>query len=134
MRGILFVIPLLLLLISCSAKNKIVEVPVETVRTEYIHNIKIDSVYVRDSVDRWRDGDTVYMYREHTQFKYLNKIDTVIKKDTIPKIVKVEVVKEKEKKVEVEVNKLKWYQKWLMWIGLGSVLLISGFVIYKIKK
>lgn len=134
MRGILFVIPLLLLLISCSAKNKIVEVPVETVRTEYIHNIKIDSVYVRDSVDRWRDGDTVYMYREHTQFKYLNKIDTVIKKDTIPKIVKVEVVKEKEKKVEVEVNKLKWYQKWLMWIGLGSVLLVSGFVIYKIKK
>ena len=138
MKRLLLIIPILLLLISCSTKNKIVKVPVpvETIKTEYIHDLKIDSVFVRDSIDRWREGDTIYIYKEHTHYKYLNKTDTVIKIDTIPKIVKVkeETIKEVEKKVPVEVNHIKWYQKGLMWIGLISILLIVGFIIYKIKK
>lgn len=127
MKRLLYIIPLILLLASCSAQKKIIEVPVETVRTEYIHDTKIDSVFVKDSVDRWLKGDTLYIYKEHTKFKYINKTDTVCKTDTITKVVKVDVVK------EVEVNHIYWYQKALMWAGGIAVVLLAGGIIYKLK-
>lgn len=127
MKRLLYIIPFILLLASCSAQKKIIEVPVETVRTEYIHDTKIDSVFVKDSVDRWLKGDTLYIYKEHTKFKYINKTDTVCKTDTITKVVKVDVVK------EVEVNHIYWYQKALMWVGGIAVVLLAGGIIYKLK-
>ncbi len=127
MRKLLFIIPILILLASCAAQKQIIEVPVETVKTEYIHDTKIDSVYVRDSIDRWRKGDTVFIYKEHTKYKYLNKTDTIVRVDSIPKIIKVEIVK------EVEVNHIKWYQKTLMWIGGIMSLILTGYIIYKVK-
>lgn len=127
MRKLLFIIPILILLASCAAQKQIIEVPVETVKTEYIHDTKIDSVYVRDSIDRWRKGDTVFIYKEHTKYKYLNKTDTIVRVDSIPKIIKVEIVK------EVEVNHIKWYQKALMWIGGIMSLILTGYIIYKVK-
>lgn len=127
MRKLLFIIPILILLASCTAQKQIIEVPVETVKTEYIHDTKIDSVYVRDSIDRWREGDTVFIYKEHTKYKYLNKTDTIVRVDSIPKIIKVETVK------EVEVNHIKWYQKTLMWIGGIMSLILTGYIIYKVK-
>lgn len=127
MRKLLFIIPILILLASCAAQKQIIEVPVETVKTEYIHDTKIDSVYVRDSIDRWREGDTVFIYKEHTKYKYLNKTDTIVRVDSIPKIIKVETVK------EVEVNHIKWYQKALMWIGGIMSLILTGYIIYKVK-
>lgn len=127
MRKLLFIIPILILLASCAAQKQIIEVPVETVKTEYIHDTKIDSVYVRDSIDRWREGDTVFIYKEHTKYKYLNKTDTIVRVDSIPKIIKVETVK------EVEVNHIKWYQKTLMWIGGIMFLILTGYIIYKVK-
>lgn len=127
MRKLLSIIPILILLASCAAQKQIIEVPVETVKTEYIHDTKIDSVYVRDSIDRWREGDTVFIYKEHTKYKYLNKTDTIVRVDSIPKIIKVETVK------EVEVNHIKWYQKTLMWIGGIMSLILTGYIIYKVK-
>lgn len=127
MRKLLFIIPILILLASCAAQKQIIEVPVEIVKTEYIHDTKIDSVYVRDSIDRWREGDTVFIYKEHTKYKYLNKTDTIVRVDSIPKIIKVETVK------EVEVNHIKWYQKTLMWIGGIMSLILTGYIIYKVK-
>lgn len=127
MKRLLYIIPFILLLASCSAQKKIIEVPVETVRTEYIHDTKIDSVFVKDSVDRWMKGDTLYIYKEHTKYKYLDRVDTVVRVDSIPKIVKIETVK------EVEVNHIKWYQKILMWIGGIMSLILTGCIIYKVK-
>lgn len=127
MRKLLFIIPILILLASCAAQKQIIEVPGETVKTEYIYDTKIDSVYVRDSIDRWREGDTVFIYKEHTKYKYLNKTDTIVRVDSIPKIIKVETVK------EVEVNHIKWYQKTLMWIGGIVSLILTGYIIYKVK-
>ena len=100
MKRLLLIIPILLLLISCSTKNKIVKVPVpvETIKTEYIHDLKIDSVFVRDSIDRWRDGDTIYIYKEHTHYKYLNKTDTVINRNKINEL--VQVVKQLNKEIK----------------------------------
>ena len=127
MRKLLYIIPILLFLCSCSAQKQIVEVPVEIVKTEYIYSTKIDSVHVRDSIDGYVKGDTVFIYKEHTEYKYLNKTDTIVRVDSIPKIVKVETVK------EVEVNHIKWYQKALMWIGGIVSLLLIGTIIYKVK-
>lgn len=75
----------ILMLSACKTTAKIVEVPVEVVKKEYIHDTKIDSVYIRDSVDRWQKGDTLYITKWHTKFKYINKVDTIVKTDSIPK-------------------------------------------------
>lgn len=127
MRKLLAVITILIFLLCSCSTTKLVEVPVEKVRTEYIHDTKIDSVFVKDSVDRWLKGDTLYIYKEHTKFKYINRTDTVCKTDTITKVVKVDVLK------EVKVNHIHWYQKALMWAGGIAVILLVGGVIYKLK-
>lgn len=100
MKQILIVI-LTFILLSCSPLKQVVEVPVESVRVEYIHDTRVDSVYSRDSIDRYMKGDTLFIYKESTKFKYINKTDTIIKVDSIPKIVKVSTIK--------EVNKVKWW-------------------------
>lgn len=128
MKKLLFIIPILLLLASCAAKKQIMEVPVETVRTEYIHDTRTDSVFVKDSIDRWIKGDTVFIYKERIKYKYLNKTDTIIKTDTIPSIVKVETIK------EVEVNHIYWYQKLFIWLGAAALaLILFYFLIRKIR-
>lgn len=115
------------MLSSCATHKQIIEVPVETIKTEYIHNTIIDSIYVKDSVDRWRKEDTVFIYKERIKYKYINKTDTILRVDSIPKIVTVEKIK------EVEVNHIKWYQKALMWIGGIASLIITGCAFYKMK-
>lgn len=116
----------ILMLSACKTTTKIVEVPVEVVKKEYIYDTKIDSVYIRDSVDRWQKGDTLYITKWHTKFKYINKIDTIVKTDSIPKI--VSVVK------EVEVNHIYWYQKLLMWLGGITIVLLIIVIAYRVKK
>lgn len=118
----------LILCISCKTSTKIVEVPVEVVKKEYIHNTKIDSVYIRDSIDRWQKGDTLFITKYSTKYKYLNRVDTVLKVDTIPKIISTTI----EKKVEV--NHIYWYQKTLMWLGGIAVILLIVVITYKVKK
>lgn len=133
MRNILITL-IALLITSCTTTkyiekpiDRVVEVPVEVIKKEYIHDTKIDSVFIRDSIDRWHNGDTFYIYKERTKFKYLNKIDTIIKTDTISKT--IEVINEKR----VEVNHIKWWQKTLMWLGGLMILLSVVFITYKIK-
>lgn len=128
MRNFYYLCTLLLIMIisSCKTTTKVVEIPVETIKKEYINSIKIDSVYVRDSIDRWQKGDTLYITKWHTKFKYINKVDTIVKTDSIPKIVTV------EKKVEV--NHIYWWQNTLMWAGgiLSICIIIS--LIHNFKK
>ena len=126
MKKLVFIMLAILMLSACRTSTKIVEVPVEVVKKEYIHDTKIDSVYIRDSVDRWQKGDTLYITKWHTKFKYINKVDTLIKTDSIPKIVSV------EKKVEV--NHIYWYQKLLMWLGGITIILLIIVITYRVKK
>ena len=62
-------------------------VPVETIKTEYKtrDSIRHDSIYQRDSIYVIDRGDTVYTYKDRYLYKYLylNRIDTVIKTDSI---------------------------------------------------
>lgn len=115
----------ILMLSSCKTTTKLVEVPVEVIKKEYIYDTKVDSVYIRDSIDRWQKGDTLYITKWHTKYKYINKVDTILRTDTIPKIVQV------EKKVEV--NHIYWWQKTLMWLGGIMTVLFAGIITYKIK-
>lgn len=123
MRKLIAVIATFIFLMCSCSTTKLIEVPIENIRTEYIHDTRIDSIFMRDSVDRYMKGDTFYIYKEHTKFKYINRVDTICKTDTITKAIKVDVIK------EVEVNHIHWYQKILMMIGGLAVLLI----LFKIK-
>ena len=124
MRSLLIAI-LIFFCVSCTT-TKYVDRPVtvETVRTEYINQLYRDSVFVHDSIDRYISGDTVYQYKYKYIYKYLNRIDTVVQTDSIEVPVEVKTVEIKE------VNKLRWYQSSLMWIG-GLALLISAFILGK---
>lgn len=115
------------ILVSCKTITKTVEIPVETIKKEYINNIKTDSIIIRDSIDRYVSGDTVFIYKEKTKYKYLTSIDTIIKTDSIPKVITLKETK------EVEVNHIYWYQKILMWFGVIAMGIILIYLLYKIK-
>lgn len=123
MKNLLIVLCALLLL-SCSS-TRTIEVPVETIKKEYIYDTRIDSIIIRDSIDRWYRNDTVYIYKERVRFKYKTRLDTIIRTDTIPKILTVEK--------EVKVNNIYWYQKLLMWIGSLSLALLISYLYRKFK-
>ena len=113
----------LFILTSCKS---IQYVPVETVKTEYIHTL--DSIYTIDSI--WIESkvlhDTVYL----TKYKY--KETQVIKRDTILKADTIPIIKEVEKVIEV--NKQKKWQIALEYIGGITCILIIGLSMLKVKK
>ena len=132
MKKLVFIVIAILLFSACRTITKTIEVPVEipveVVKKEYIYDTKIDSVYIRDSIDRWQKGDTLFITKYSTKYKYLNRVDTILKVDTIPKIISTTI----EKKVEV--NHIYWYQKTLMWLGGIAVILLIVVITYKVKK
>ena len=132
MKKLVFIVIAILLFSACKTITKTIEVPVEipveVVKKEYIHNTKIDSVYIRDSIDRWQKGDTLFITKYSTKYKYLNRVDTVLKVDTIPKIISTTI----EKKVEV--NHIYWYQKLLMWLGGITIIILIIVITYRMKN
>ena len=92
MRGLLIAV-LMLLVMSCTTQ-RIVEVPVERVRTDsvYLTKLQRDTLVQRDSVVMQIVGDTVY--RTHVKYIYKSRLlrDTVLrlKTDTVTKVVTVE--------------------------------------------
>ncbi len=90
-KAILFAI--VLLVVGCTS-TRVVEVPVERVRTDsvYLTKLQRDTLVERDSVVMQIVGDTVY--RTHVKYVYKTRLlrDTVLKQrtDTITKVVAVE--------------------------------------------
>lgn len=119
MRYLLIII--LFFIVSCTT-TKYIEVPVETIKTEYKDRLIYDSIYVKDSTSNSIKNDTIF----NTKYKYIYKTrvekDTINVTDTITKTITIE----KEK----EVNKLKNWQIVLMIIGGGSIALM----LYKLKN
>ena len=124
---ILFFLLFLTIVISCKTTTKVVEIPVETIKTEYIEQIKYDSIYSKDSIYIMQKGDTIYNNKVQYLYKYKYLKDTINITDTIPKIVTV--------KDTQYINKLYTWQKLLITVGIGFVLYwIVRLVIYiKIK-
>lgn len=100
-------------------------VPVETVRSDtvYLNRVKLDSLYVMDSVFIDRAGDTIRELRYRYIYKYKDKIDTVYvaKTDSIQVPCPVEVVKYKT-------------PQWCWWTLGGVVLLLVPYIVKLINK
>ena len=134
--SVLIVLLLLLLLLCCSCTKRIyetqyVEQPVylhDTLRsTIYSH----DTTIVKDSVYFAIKGDTIFKERYNTKWQIKVAHDTVMRFVDKP----VEVVREKQVEKQVEVNRIYWWQKVLMWIGgLGVVVVFIILVKIVVNK
>lgn len=124
--GFLVALIISMMLMSCRTITKIQEVPVETIKTQYVDKIQYDSIYQKDSIIIAQKGDTVYQTKTKYLYKYKYLKDTVNITDTIPKIVKT---------TEVQyINQLTSWQKWFIGIGIISILLIIIGIAYRIIK
>ena len=122
----LFLLLFLTTIVSCTT-TKTIEVPVETIKTEYIEQVKYDSIYSKDSIYIMQKGDTIYNNKVQYLYKYKYLRDTINITDTIPKIVTV--------KDTQYVNQLYTWQKLLIVIGIGFILYwIIKLVIYITSK
>ena len=118
----LFLLLFLTTIVSCTT-TKIMEVPIETIKTEYIEQVKYDSIYSKDSIYIMQKGDTIYNNKIEYLYKYKYLRDTISITDTIPKIVTA--------KDTQYVNQLYTWQKLLIVIGIGFILYwIIKLVIY----
>ena len=118
----LFLLLFLTTIISCTT-TKTVEVPIETIKTEYIEQVKYDSIYSKDSIYIMQKGDTIYNNKIQYLYKYKYLRDTINITDTIPKIITV--------KDTQHINQLYTWQKLLITIGIGFILYwIIKLVIY----
>ena len=121
----LFLLLFLTTIISCTT-TKIVEVPVETIKTEYIEQVKYDSVYSRDSIYIIQKGNTIYNNKIQYLYKYKYLRDTINITDTIPKIITI--------KDTQYINQLYTWQKILIVIGIGFILYLITKLIFYIKN
>ena len=125
MKRIFLLIPLLAILsLFAGCKTKEVLVPTEKTVIEYRDQLRIDSVYNRDTLYLFTKNDTVYL--QSIKWRERFKIDTVRyeKVDSIPYF--VEVVK--------EVNVLTKWQKIRLRLLNIIVIAIIIYVIIRIKK
>lgn len=107
--------------VSCRSTAEIVkEVPVPVHDTAYIAKIQHDSTYIDRWHTQWLSGDTVFIHDS------IDRWFSTVKYDTSYKYIEVPItIKEKE---TVEVKKpLTWFQKTMMWMGVGFILVIIGF-------
>lgn len=101
MKYIVILFVALLSLVGC--KTKYVAVP--EYHKEYITRtdtfVKLDSVYAKDSVFMYHNGDTIFVnkvaYRDRYHNIYKVKLDTIIKSDSIPCPVERQLTKNEQR-------------------------------------
>lgn len=122
MRKLVLIIAILLMC-SCTTTRYVErEVPIETTKIEYVNREYRDSFYIHDSIDRYIEGDTVYLSKYKYVYRYITNTDTIVRTDSIE--VPIEI-----KSMEVkEVNSLKNYQVFLMCVGILPIIVL----LYKI--
>ena len=130
---VMIVLILLLLLICCSCTKRVyetqyVEQPVylhDTLRSTIFSH---DTTIVKDSVYFAINGDTIVRERYNT-------IELIkVAHDTIMRFVEkpVKVVREKNVEKQVEVNRIYWWQKALMWMGGIGIVVICIILVNKV--
>lgn len=143
MRRLWLFIIVTLILTSCRTVKYIdrtvvdsteIAVPITNTKIEYRDRFLYDSIYVHDSIFTFIKGDTVYISKNKETNRLVNKDNTIIKTDTIKVPVEITKTVTKTETQIKEVNRLYWWQKGLIYLGL--IVLISGivFLIIKIKK
>ena len=132
-KVIAIVCTLFLLLMSCKTIEVVKEVPIpiehttETVKVDIVR----DTLFRHDSVTTFIKGDTTIIERWHTlqDVNHYTKSDTVVEYREKPVTVTQTVTK--------EVNKLKWWQKTLMWSGgilIAAIVALGIIIARRISK
>ncbi len=116
----LLILPLFYLCLSCT---KHVYVPVESTRTEYKDNYIRDSIHTRDSVWLVMKGDTVWMEKYRTIYRDRWVKDSMFLQDTVRIPYPVDKI--------IYRNKTAWYQDLLIYLGMGSIVII---MLYLVKR
>lgn len=115
---------LVLITVGCT---RMVYIPVESVKTEYINKMSIDSIYLYDSVYLKEKGDTIFMEKYKYSYRDRLRVDTVIQKDSI--LVPYPVIVEK---------KLTWWQRIKLefadWYLLATLLVVGFFAVKRLIK
>ena len=114
-----------LFFICTSCKTKQIITPVEVTKTEYINNVKYDSIYIHDSIKEIYKADTVFIHIIKEKYQYSKLKDTIIRVDSIPVIKEVEVIR--------EVNKLTKFQKIIMSFGILCIVWFFIKLLIKLK-
>ena len=115
---------ILLLLIISGCKTKEIVVPVEKTVVEYRDQLRIDSVYNRDTLYLFTKNDTVYLQSIKWRERFKNDTVRYEKIDSIPYF--IEVTK--------EVNVLTKWQKIRLQLLNVIILVIAVYVIIRIKR
>ena len=131
--AVMLVIVSLLVLVFCTSCTKRVYETEYVEKPVYLHDtlhttiFSHDTTIVKDSVFFAIKGDTILRER----YKTIERIK--VAHDTIMRFVEkpVEVVREKNVEKQVEVNRIYWWQKALMWMGVIGVVMI-GIILVKI--
>ena len=115
---------LVLITVGCT---RMVYIPVESVKTEYINKLSIYSIFMYDSVYLKEKGDTIFMEKYKYSYRDRLRLDTVIQKDSIR--VPYPVIVEK---------KLTWWQRIKLefadWYLLATLLVIGFFAVKRLIK
>lgn len=132
MRRLIYIIIVLVLAMCFTSCRSIKSVPIETVRVEYKtrDSIRFDSIYQRDSVYLAIKGDTVYQYKYKYLYKYqyLNRVDTVIKVDSIQVPYPVEKQLSRWQSLKMEMG------GWAFGIIFVFALIVVGWLVYRIRR
>ena len=114
----------LLLLAAMAAASSCSPRIIENIRyqrdTTYVQQVKVDSVYRRDSVFIREKGDTVIIYKERIRDRYVFRHDTL----RLVKVDSVAVERIKEVKVEKPLSAWKTAKIEAFWWLVASVLLL----------
>ena len=111
-----------------------IAVPVTNTKIEYRDRLLYDSIYIHDSISTLIKGDTVYIYKNKETNHLINKVDTFIKTDTIKVPITITNTVTKTETQVKEVNKLYWWQRVLICLGLTVLIFGVISIIRKTKK
>lgn len=127
MKRILTILAVCLLVTSCNHFKQIVEKPVYIHDTLTSYLYQHDSIMLHDSTFVLLKGDTVYIDRTHTEYRYKLIHDTTSVVNEIP----VEITTTEIQEVEKPLN---WFQKTLIGAGAIALLALLGFIVIKVRK
>lgn len=113
---------LLVFMISC--RTVYVDRPIETIVHDTLKVVqeKTDSIFVKDSIFVYKNGDTVLIYKYRDRYKDKIVHDTIYKHSVDSTSYPVYIEK------QVEVKYIPWYNKVLGFLGI----ILLGYIVYRI--
>lgn len=127
MRWLPFLLILLIALGGCRTVRETQTEYLTVHHADTIREVKTqrDSIYVFEKEREYSRGDTIFVERLLYKYKDRAKTDTVYQVKTVTITQRLYYTKEKE------VNRLRWWQTALMWIGAVALLTILVLALWK---